>query len=311
MARAARPPPARRADAAAVAGAVAERLHTGARTSRARIRMDLFPRAFLLVFGQLAVGGMFCLSIPPFHDIERGYYKSSAFVFVLIAALALAGGVTLYWRSDAPAMHAFELLLWAVFVFSSAAYLATLWGERYRLRARLFTASWLSGAAALIAAAESYRDASLFSLETVLFPASFLLSAVLLGAASSGMLLGHWYLIDRDLSLQPLWRIVRLYRICLTVQMALLILVPALLFAVGNQAARDGAERLLSAHLSLLAIRVAASPLAAAGLGWMIDRTLRVPQTMAATGLFYIAVLAVLVGEFMGRFLLFRTGLPL
>jgi hypothetical protein len=32
---------------------------------------------------------------------------------------------------------------------------------------------------------------------------------------------------------------------------------------------------------------------------------------MAATGLFYIAILAVMVGEFMGRYILFRTGFPL
>ena len=43
----------------------------------------------------------------------------------------------------------------------------------------------------------------------------------------------------------------------------------------------------------------------------MIWRTLQIPQTMAATGLFYIAVLAAIVGEFMGRFLLFRSALPL
>jgi hypothetical protein len=53
------------------------------------------------------------------------------------------------------------------------------------------------------------------------------------------------------------------------------------------------------------------SPIGAAVLGVMIWRTLQIPQTMAATGLFYIAVLAVLVGEFLGRFILFRTGLPL
>jgi hypothetical protein len=32
---------------------------------------------------------------------------------------------------------------------------------------------------------------------------------------------------------------------------------------------------------------------------------------MAATGLFYIATLAAVVGEFLGRFILFRTALPL
>jgi hypothetical protein len=32
---------------------------------------------------------------------------------------------------------------------------------------------------------------------------------------------------------------------------------------------------------------------------------------MAATGLFYIAVLSVVVGEILGRTILFRTSLPL
>ena len=36
-----------------------------------------------------------------------------------------------------------------------------------------------------------------------------------------------------------------------------------------------------------------------------------IPHTMAATGLFYIAILFVLVGEMLGRLLLFRTSLPL
>jgi hypothetical protein len=43
----------------------------------------------------------------------------------------------------------------------------------------------------------------------------------------------------------------------------------------------------------------------------MIGRTLRIPQTMAATGLFYIAILAVMVGELLGHLILFRTSLPL
>ena len=86
---------------------------------------------------------------------------------------------------------------------------------------------------------------------------------------------------------------------------------PPLLAVAGGPEARDGARTLLDSHTGLLAARVAVSPIAAGVLAWMIDRTLRVPQTMAATGLFYIAVLTVAVGEFLGRFLLFRTGVPL
>jgi len=274
--------------------------------------MDVFPRAFLLVFCQLAVGGLFCLAIPPFHEIERGYYKSSAFVYVLIAALTLAGRVALWWRAAADARGGgLEVTLWALFVAAAAGYFASLWGERVILRARLFTASWLSGTAALVVLAEGYRQSSTLAVETIIFPLSFLLSALLLGAAASGMLLGHWYLIDRDLSLTPLNRTVTLYRRSLTVQTALIAVTIAGLAVAGAAAARAGVHDLLTDHRALLATRLAVSPLAAGGLGWMIRRTLDVPQTMAATGLFYIAVLAVLVGEMLGRFILFRTGLPL
>lgn len=275
--------------------------------------MDVFPRAFLLVFCQLAVGGMFCLAIPPFHGVERGYYKSSAAVYVLIAALALAGRVTLWWSGDGSAggWRAVEIALWALFVACATGYLASLWGERMVLRARLFTASWLSGFAALIGLAEGYRQAPLLSFETVFFPLSFALSAVLLGASAAGMLLGHWYLIDRDLSLEPLNQTTTLYRGGLVAQAVLFLLLTLLLGVAGAPAARAGVQALLSDHQTLLAARLAVSPVGAGLLGWMIRRTLDIPQTMAATGLFYIAVLAVLVGEMLGRFLLFRTGLPL
>jgi hypothetical protein len=275
--------------------------------------MDVFPRAFLLVFCQLAVGGMFCLAIPPFHAVARGYYKSSAAVYVAIAALALAGRATLWWSDVGPHRNwrAVELALWAVFVGCATAYLGSLWGERIRLRARLFTASWASGFVALIVLAEGYRQAPLLSFETLLFPLAFLLSAVLLGAAACGMLLGHWYLIDRDLSLVPLVQTLSLYRACLVGQAVIFALMIALCGLAGAAPARVGVESLLTSQLSLLAARVAVSPVGAGVLGWMIRRTLDVPQTMAATGLFYIAVLAVLVGEMLGRFLLFRTGLPL
>jgi hypothetical protein len=46
-------------------------------------------------------------------------------------------------------------------------------------------------------------------------------------------------------------------------------------------------------------------------LVWMTWQTLKIPQTMAATGLLYIATMSVLVGEFLGRFIMFRTAIPL
>lgn len=273
----------------------------------------LFPRTFLLVFSQLAVGGFFCLSVPPFQAMDRGYYKSSAFVFWAFGLLALIGYTALWLQGSMPigAISSLEIVLWLLFSACGGGYLASLWGERVALRARLFAATWLIGFVALIVAASAYRSAPLFSMEAVVYPTAFVISAMVLGAAATGMLLGHWYLIDRDLSLEPLWGVLYLFRNCLALQLALLVVGTLGLAVCGYANAANGWNILRADYLTVLLGRAAVSPLGGAVLAAMIWRTLLIPQTMAATGLFYIAVLAALVGEFMGRYLMFRTGLPL
>src|SRR5438093_4831848 len=84
-----------------------------------------------------------------------------------------------------------------------------------------------------------------------------------------------------------------------------------LLMAIGSDAGTAAVGTLWRDHAALLAARLTLGPLAVLGLACMIHRTLQIPQTMAATGLFYIAILFVLVGELLGRLILFRTSLPL
>ena len=269
----------------------------------------LFPRTFLLVFAQLAVGGLFCLSIPPFHDMDRGYYKSSALVFWGIGTLATLGHIALWRRPGAVSiagLNGFEIALWSAFCVFGGLYLASLWYEYFVLRARFFVATWLSGLIALIVSAASFASASSLPLASVVYPANFVLGALVLGTAGSGMLLGHWYLIDQDLSLTPLWNILRFYCGCLAVQILLLGIGSGVLASGGG-----GNPELWIEYRWVFAGRLAISPLGTAALAAMIWRTLLIPQTMAATGLFYIAILGVTVGEMMGRYLLFRTGFPL
>ena len=283
---------------------------------RAATLMDLFPRAFLLVFQQLAVGGFLSLSIPPFHQVSRGYYKSTACIYLLSAVLALAGRLALWWHAgpnhaSASASDLLHLGVWAAFVAVAGAYVATLWGDRYVLRARLFAGTWSLGLLGLILAAASYVRADGLSVEGVVYPATFILSALLLGTVSAGMLLGHWYLIDRDLPLAPFQRLLAFYVGCLETQGIVFVVATGLLFFAGSAATAAGIAELLNQYPLVVLARCLVSPIGAGVLGFMIGRTLQIPQTMAATGLFYIAILAVLVGELMGRYLLFRTGIPI
>lgn len=273
--------------------------------------MSEFSDCFLLVFGQLAVGGIVGLAVPPFATLERGFYKSSAAVFVACVGLFLAGKIGLVVRAGGTSPgRAGEIALWGAFTVATAVYLATLWGDSGRARARAYTAALLLGLVALTDSALLYRIGPLLSLATLLYPAAFLTGALVLGAVATGMLLGHWYLIDLGLSLMPLQRLFRYFVTVLILHIGVLA-VTLVVMALGPGPGTSAVATLWHEHGALLAARLVFGPLAALGLGWMIDRTLRIPQTMAATGLFYIAILAVMVGEMLGRLILFRTSLPL
>lgn len=274
--------------------------------------MDLLARCFLLLFAQLYVGGVLALSVPPFHQIARGFYKSTAGVYVGAGVLMIAGRVSLLVRRNSvPAMaEVAELSLWVLSLVAGAVYVRSLWGEAMERRARAFALTWMTGLLGLVVGAQFFRLSPLLSLETLLYSLSFVSSAVVLGAVCTGMLLGHWYLIENDLSIGPFRRLFRFFVGALVVQVCVLGITGAALVLLGTSATTAALATLVEDHLGLLALRIALSPVAAGGVAWMIARTLEIPQTMAATGLFYIAILAVLVGEMMGRFILFRTALP-
>lgn len=273
--------------------------------------MSEFSHCFLLVFGQLAVGGLIGLAVPPFALLERGFYKSTAAVFTGCAAIFLAGKVALAMRAGAlGAGPATEIALWGGFTVAAAVYLASLWGDARRRRARAFTAALALGVIALAASATAHRLGPVLSPATVLYPLAFLTGALALGAVATGLALGHWYLIDLGLSIEPLRRLFRYFVGVLLIHVAVLAATMGAM-ALTSGPASAAVATLWHQHGALLAMRFALGPLAALGLGYLIHRTLEIPQTMAATGLFYIAILSVMVGELLGRLILFRTSLPL
>ncbi len=271
--------------------------------------MSRFSDCFLLLFGQIAVGGVAGLAVPPFAAIDRGFYRSSAGLFLAFACLFLAGKATLLLRGDAGTGAWSELVVWALFAVALTSYTVSLWGDSAALRARSFAAALLLGVAALTVSALRFRLGPVFGPGTLVYPLAFLASALALGAVVTGMLLGHWYLIDIGLSLEPLERVYRFFLGALLAQIIIGIATVLLLSATGDGAA--AAAGLWRDQRPLVLTRIVLGPVAALGVAWLIHRTLRIPQTMAATGLFYIAILAVLVGEMLGRLILLRTSLPL
>jgi hypothetical protein len=275
--------------------------------------MQAFPASFLLLFHQIALGGLFAIAATPFDELSRGFYKSTASVLFVVGALGLLGKADLYRKSllVGPSLGSVaELLLHALFILAFALYLYSLWGERVVLRARLFSIALFTGLAALAVSSRAFYQAPLWSVEAVLYAASFFFSALLLGGVTVGMLIGHWYLIDTGQSIDPFIRIFKFFFFALMLQTGFFLLLPAVLYFLGSAESALSLQRLWQSHQILFLSRLMTTQVGSLIVSFMIWRTLKIPHTMAATGLFYIALLGVFVGEILGRQILALTALP-
>jgi hypothetical protein len=189
-------------------------------------------------------------------------------------------------------------------------YLATLWTENGRLRARLYALALAAGLMALVANVVVLEPASFGIVAGAMYALTAITSALVLGLVSGAMLFGHWYLIDPNLPVDYLRTFVRLLGLALVADLIALMLAIGLI-AIGSGPGFAAIRTLFDSDLALLATRLVLGPIATLVLVWMCWQTLKIPQTMAATGLLYIAVMSALVGEMLGRFILFRTAVPL
>ena len=273
-----------------------------------------FSSSFLLFFYQIALGGLLGLAFTPFHELDRAFYKSTGGVLFVIAVLGFWGKTNLYLQSILESFSwtvASEALAHLFFVGFFACYIVSLWGERQAFRAKTFAACILSGLAGLFLSAQSFYEAPIGSVETLVYPLSFFMSALLLGSVTIGMLIGHWYLIDTGQTLDPFIRIYKFFVISLAVQSGFSLVSFLLLHFFGTDQSAVELEKLWTHHSALLFTRTSIGYLAPLVISWMIWRTLLIPHTMAATGLFYIALLGVFVGEILSRQILALTSLPL
>ncbi len=273
--------------------------------------MNPYATAFVMFLYQLSVGGLVGLAVTPFNDLERGFYKSTAGVLVVAAVLAVWGHVDLLPERQGLA-KVLELCLLVTFTLFLVFYFISLWGERGFLRARFFSTAILTGLAGLMVASFGFTAADPGPVEAVFLPVSFIVSSLLLGAVTVGMLIGHWYLIETSQSLDPFFRVFRFFVVMLIIQTGLQMVATLLLYLLGTGETVATLERLFGHHAMLLASRFLVAQLGPLVLSYMIWKTLaEFRNTMAATGLFYIALLGVFVGELLSSQILALTLLPL
>lgn len=163
----------------------------------------------------------------------------------------------------------------------------------FRLPAALLALAYL------IAAVHAWRLATGAPLAWSI--AGAITSVALLGSVNLAMTLGHWYLVVRGMAIDPLKRLTHATLAAAVARLfvvAAAFIVPGTWYEIGL---RQGIFFWMRAGWGLLA------PLL---LYFMVWGTVKIRSTMAATGILYVDVVAVVIGEVLGGWLSAIAHLP-
>jgi hypothetical protein len=169
---------------------------------------------------------------------------------------------------------------------------------RYPKRLIYQASATLLGGAYLVAAVMAYH-AAVKPAHLGWSIAGALASIGLLGSVNLGMLLGHWYLVVRGMSIDPLKR---LTIATLVASIVKIVMVATALIAFWPSPVMKDIFFWMRAGWGLL------GPLALYPMVW---GTVRIRSTMAATGILYVDVVAVVIGEVIGGWLSAVAHIPL
>jgi hypothetical protein len=270
------------------------------------VAMLTLPLALFLLLAETAVGGVATVAyLRAAGGLTHGFLKFIGVTYAVLAFLAflvvLAGPPGSYGRLldiNQPVAEAL-VFLQALLVVAMIASLVLVWrrkdaGAASWLVTLLPSALLLAGiAAALWPLAGSLVDGAALILVVAL-------SAGVLGAATTGMLLGHWYLVTPALTNRPLLRAIVLLLVALVLQSVLFPLsLAGLSHGPGSVTRALGLSPVLSVLWALGAVIL---PLIAAGLAFP---TCRLRSFMSTTGLLYLAMIAILPGQLLGQLLFF------
>ena len=248
--------------------------------------------ALLAVLLQLAVGLLLAALLCDWRgEVTRGF-------LFLTAATALIVGLLAFGLAGLARVDGAERWFGGGLAAGLFGYCALLASRRRSPRLLVGSLALVVGLGTLVLAAAHRPSAWLGPAPTGL---AFALSALALGAATAGLLLGHWYLVTPRLSSRPL-------RLLCDLLLASLVPLTALagwylLLANGAPASASGPGGLSGALLWLGAGMITLFPfgVTVAARVCCVDGPGRGRSLQAATGLLYLVAAAVLAGGLAGN----------
>ncbi len=265
------------------------------------------PHALFIIFAEMAVGSLIIIQLLDARAlVTRGFLRVSAGAIWAIAGLAWTLALALSSEPDIDGYPIDESSLgfvrWSAFALFAVAlpYVAASFSQSRRATLAAGVAAAVVGVVLLMAVAVliappmwGYAAAAL----------SLMVGALVVGAVSTAMVLGHWYLVTPKLPSRPLDLVTLGLFGGLIAQGALIIVSVT---APVREEVEAGTDLAMAENLAFW-LRILALLLPTA-LAWMAWRSSRERAMQAATGLLYLTMGAVLTGELLARGLLFATA---
>jgi len=246
-------------------------------------------------FTSTAAGILVALLLAPFRELGRFFFVLNAFLAFL--CLCFAAPYRVSARADAPGTLVLALVAMVLVMVYLAALLLL---RRGRSSTGLLVAA--AGTTLIATAADGWRAAGAAGPKWF-FGANALAAAALLGAVTVGMLLGHWYLVRARLDVSHLMKFARFFAIAVVARAGLW-LAGLLDSGLRSPSGLDHFVRTLAIDRGVFFWqRVFFGIVGPAGLACMVYETARIRSTQSATGILYIAVIFVVYGEFLARYL--------
>jgi len=244
------------------------------------------PFTFYFVLVELLLGtALAVLLVEPQLEVGPGFLQFMG-ISVLVAVL-----IALWTASNLQGGALMRPLYGAL----AAAALYTVFAYRPHRLARVAAGAALAGTSALALADGLAALGPLGDAPTV--TASFAAASLALGASMTGMLLGHWYLVAPMLSSRPLLRLTGLFLVALVAQAAILFW----LLGGTDVLARFGIMVWMRAAFGIV------FPLVMAAFVWY---SCRIRAMRTATGILYLAVGCVVMGDITAKVLYFLSAVP-
>jgi len=269
----------------------------------------MIPSTFFFLFSELGVGMIVGLLFISPRIIGNSFFKFASLTAAILMGVVL--GFDFMFPSPFRHGHAPVILL-LIAAILTIIYNRVVDVNKFKLAFWLLAGVCVTGLLSIVADSMSFtRLMDLGGWEHTLLVFNHLAATAILGSVMLTMVFGHWYLVIPGLSITHLERLAKALMAAILIRVATMVVAIAVVpLKQPIPLGRVLSELMLAQGLffwPMLLFGVIAPVVLTA----MIWSTIKLKHTQAATGLLYLAVVAVMFGEFFSTFLLFIVGVAL